>query len=639
MTPRPLTVVDIFCGAGGLSAGFEDAVAWWPNHRGEKFEIVYGTDCDEDAIETFRAFHFPNVQQERLDVVTPCKDIKDITAESILEAIRPRERVDVLIGGPNCQGVSAAGLRNPDDCRNDMLLAFIRLVRELQPQWFIMENVPGLTHANNRDLLAAIFEQFESIKGYKVSGDVLLAADYGVPQFRYRLFVVGTNTGAPIRFPLATRTPSLPHRAEQSVETECSYRTVKQEIFDLTHYSPVIYDRKVLPNRSSRSISCPPNHYCIELGKTNKERIAAIEPGQDWRDMPMRLLPERYFATRASDQKGAYGRLLWDWPAYTITNAAYNVTAGPFTHPDHDRALSVREAARLQSFSDEHVFYGNVLSQYRQVGNAVPPKLAKAVAEAILYCHYRREEAKEWGEEGRLNLELIRDALDGTTSFPTMTPRSVHPLFDRRRRRKLVKHAPSEANAGSHESAWDAEPRPSDPYPEDTRRLRELAKQPGNYRAAKRARAIIEFIDNKPKEDIVKNANVAEANVKKWVDGYFAHGLDGWRAYHTPPARIAGYDPILTERIRKAIKRVRRINLSPSKNGTGFDTNPKRLHMNGYLLKLIGSFGDFSVNGLIEEVEKKLENGVGTVYVGDLLAICDVVLEKLTDGEEGEKKA
>ena len=82
--------------------------------------------------------------------------------------------------------------------------------------------------------------------------------------------------------------------------------------------------------------------------------------------MPIRLLPERYFATRASDQKGAYGRLLWDWPAYTVTNAANNVTAGPFTHPDDDRPISVREAARLQSFDDYHVFFGSVLSEYRK---------------------------------------------------------------------------------------------------------------------------------------------------------------------------------------------------------------------------------------------------------------------------------
>lgn len=634
VTRRPLVLADIFCGAGGLSAGFKQAKAWWPDSRGEGFEIAYGIDNDKDAIKTFRKFHFPDVEQDHLKIVAPCQDIKDVSSESIREAIRPWENVDILIGGPNCQGVSAAGLRNPDDRRNEMLLAFIRLVRELRPKWFVMENVPGLTHANNRELLAIIFKEFEKIEGYQVSGDVLLAADYGVPQFRYRLFIIGTTTGAPIRFPPATHVPPPSDGSLRCPEAKQTYRTVEQEISDLTDCPLVVYEKSASPECQSQPDSCPLNHYCVELGKVNKDRIVALAPGQDWRDMPIRLLPERYFATRASDQKGAYGRLVWNWPAYTITGSAYNVTAGPFTHPKENRALSVREAARLQSFSDDHAFDGNVLSQYRQVGNAVPPKLAEAVARAILYCHYRGEEAKNWGKEGRLNLELIQNSLEGSVSFPTMTPRRVHPLFNRRQRKRTLSRRQPQRDSESSKSVWDADLRALDLNPEDTLRLRKLAVQPGNYRAAKRAKAIVQFIDRAPKRRIIEEANVSEESVRKWVDGYVEYGLDGWRAYHTPIEQIAGYDGVLIEKMREAVRKARRINVKPSRNGLANGELPKRLYMNDYLLDLISRFGDKSVWQIIDETEVMLGYGVGTVYVGDLLAIYSVVLSELEQRAE-----
>src|SRR5947208_3040661 len=153
MKQRPLSVAEIYCGAGGLSAGFKAATAWWSGDPNQRFRIMYGVDRDKDAISTFRTFHFHDRKKESVEIVAPCKDVTKVSGAEILAAIKPRRRLDVLIGGPSCQGVSPAGLRNPDDNRNAMLLAFIRLVKELQPRWFLMENVPGLTHANNRELL------------------------------------------------------------------------------------------------------------------------------------------------------------------------------------------------------------------------------------------------------------------------------------------------------------------------------------------------------------------------------------------------------------------------------------------------------------------------------------------------------
>lgn len=626
-----LTVAEIYCGGGGLSAGFKLAKADWPNNAGEKFEIVYGVDRDKNAIKTFRAFHFPHFDEPRLEIVAPCKDVRDVTAKSILKAIAPHNGVDILIGGPSCQGVSAAGLRNPDDHRNEMLLKFIDLVRKLRPKWFLIENVPGLTHENNRELLAEIFKELESIKGYTVSGDVLLAADYGVPQFRYRLFIVGTNTGAPIRFPKPKHVSSSVASSRRLPLGEPTYITVEQAIYDLAKFPPIMYDEDEAPDESAQPKQIPRNHHCIDIGEMNKKRISSVQPGRDWRSMPVGLLPERYFATRSSDQKGSYGRLAWNWPAYTLTNATCNVTAGPFTHPDEDRMLSVREAARLQSFTDDHVFYGSLESQYRQVGNAVPPRLASAVAEAILYCHYRRESAMNWGKAGRLSYELIRSAVDGKISFPTMTPRQVNPESDRRLR-KRAGNSNSRKRQEPSISAWNARPRPStDPHPKSTRKLRILAEQPGNYRAAKRAKAIVSFLDGKSKKDIVQQANVSEASVKKWVDGYFSSGLDGWRAYHTS---LDGHPQIsakLARRIKRATTRVRRTLLAPSQNGAKSGSRPKRLHMNHYLIELIKRFSKNSVDELLAKVEKKLGTSVGTVYVADLLAICDVVLGSAED--------
>lgn len=623
MKPRPLTVAEIYCGAGGLSAGFGSAKAFWDGNQHQRFKVVYGVDRDKDAMATFRAFHFPRAKKERLELIAPCKDVNEVTAEEILNAIKPQRRLDVLIGGPSCQGVSPAGLRNPNDNRNAMLLAFIRLVEELRPRWFLMENVPGLTHANNRELLATIFQEFESIKGYKVSGDVLLAADHGVPQVRYRLFIIGTDTGAPIRFP-ENRTTSKQAESLNRSETAPAYATVRAAIFDLVKYTPKETGKTAKIHLTN---GCPANHYCSDITKANRLRIKTIRPGEDWRHMPIHLLPEGYFATRASDQKGSYGRLLWDWPAYTVTNSCRNITAGVFTHPDHNRVISVREAARLQSFQDNHVFQGSVESQYRQVGNAVPPKLAQAVAEAILYCHYRGREAKTWGRAGRLNLKIVQAAVEGAGDFPTLTPRQVHPLFDRRALRRTSNVAKPTNGMHLHESAWDAHQRPTDPRPDDTRKLRKLAEQPANFRAAKRAKTILQFLDGVPKATIIKEANVSEASIKKWVDGYVRSGLEGWRAYHTPIDYIQANDVRLTRRIKESVTRVRRTLLSPAVSGSELDrTTAVRLHMNSYLLRLITTFGRFSVADLIREVEDKLGAPIGTVYVGDLLAIADAVL-------------
>jgi hypothetical protein len=165
-----------------------------------------------------------------------------------------------------------------------------------------------------------------------------------------------------------------------------------------------------------------------------------------------------------------------------------------------------------------------------------------------------------------------------------------------------------------------------------------LAEEPNNYRATKRARSIVQFLDGKDKGLIIRQANVSEDSVRKWIDGYFVDGLDGWRAYHTSIEALQLNDPGLSWKIKKAITRARRTLLSPAKkNGKAQTNDPVRLHMNSYLVKLIGRFRNYSVAGLIARVEKKLKTFLGTIYVGDLLAIADVALRPIKTLTASEK--
>jgi DNA (cytosine-5)-methyltransferase 1 len=615
-TRRELTVVDIFAGAGGLSSGFAAA----RGTGGERYKILFAVDRDRQAMQTYRANHFSDISLEVEDQRVCCDDIGMVDAKRIAKAIHPQKRVDVLIGGPSCQGVSPAGLRNPGDKRNQMLLAFVRLVEELQPQWFVLENVPGLTHSNNRELLVEVFKLLEGVKGYQVAGDVLLAADYGVPQLRYRLFLIGTKTGASIRFPKPSHFPTV--IAEEHGARLPAYAVLKTAIGDLAQHQPLEIERGAQPVTPDDRIA---NHWCRSTSKINQERIAPIRNGHDWRDIPIRLLPDRYFTTRSSDQKGSYGRLSWDWPAYTVTNASLNVSAGAFTHPDFNRCLSVREVARVQSFPDSYIFHGSVESQYRQVGNAVPPLQAKAVAEMILNSHFRPTRSSQLGLPGRLTLATVQQSLLRGHDLPTLTPRCTHPAVARGMARK-TSQVPGQVRKPP--SAWTRSPRPADPWPDDTRRLRMLAKQPKNVRAAKRALSIVQFIDGVPRTKIVSDANSSEASVSKWVDGYFAHGPDGWRAFHSGLEHLAGGSERMKGQIRRAVAKSRRLLLAHGKRRPA--SGPKRLHMNGYLRDLIQRFGEHSVAGLISKVETHLGASVGTVYVGDLLAVADVVLKSTT---------
>lgn len=370
--------VDLFCGAGGLSIGFEQA----------GFEAVYALDNDHFACQTYALNH----QSTHVD----CKNVEEIHAEDVLEATGLQE-IPLLIGGPNCQGVSLRGKRDPNDPKNQGFNHFRRLIEELQPGWFVMENVPGLLHRHNQELVTNIFKSFHSL-GYECGGEVLLAADYGVPQLRYRFVLIGNKYGQPIVFPNATHKCAFVQSVDSSrtfaldSDKVLSWKTVRDAIFDLPpipngggdefiQYSldnvDALTEYQLQCRQGSNGIY---NHICHKTNKQNIELIKHIPPGKNWKSIPEEFRPPRFKNVALKDHTTTYGRLDWDMPSRTITAYFNNITSGAFTHPEQHRGISVREAARLQSFPDHYKFVGSLARQCRQVGNAVPCLMAYHVA-------------------------------------------------------------------------------------------------------------------------------------------------------------------------------------------------------------------------------------------------------------------
>jgi DNA (cytosine-5)-methyltransferase 1 len=286
----------------------------------------------------------------------------------------PRNRAGLVVfGGPPCQGFSTSNQRtrsrgNPD---NWLFLEFMRVIRLIRPDWVVMENVRGLGETEKGIFLEQILAQLEGAD-YAVSWWVLNAADYGVPQRRYRLFVVGSADGITLQAPSPARSEPV---------------TVREAIGDL----PILSNGACVNRMPYR---CPPRHGYARTLRGNRRmsanhlvtqnapyvirRYRHVPQGGNWEDVPARLMAN--YRDRTKCHTGIYHRLRYDAPSVVIANYRKNM----LIHPTQDRGLSVREAARLQSFPDSYEFRGSIGFQQQQVGNAVPPLLAKAVFCRIL---------------------------------------------------------------------------------------------------------------------------------------------------------------------------------------------------------------------------------------------------------------
>lgn len=314
-----MRVVSLFSAPGGLDLGFKRA----------GFKIVWANDIDEDAAVTYKHNLRENIVQGDIRKVDP-KDIPD---------------GDIIIGGFPCLGFTIARgkYRRPDDVHNFLYLEFIRILKAKQTDFFLIENVPGMVKGELfRQLFAKMISDFESA-GYRVKYRELNAADYGVPQVRRRIIIVGVRRDLDVD--LQYPEPTHAERERVTLEGKRLYRwiTLREAIGDLPR-EPCVSDS-----------DCPvPNHY----GTRHKIKI------------------NNYLGNRP---------LSWDRPAPTILGRGSR-TGGPVIHPHPDlhRRLTVRECARIQSFPDDFVFFGSPSAQYAQVGNAVPPLMAFRIAQTIL---------------------------------------------------------------------------------------------------------------------------------------------------------------------------------------------------------------------------------------------------------------
>ncbi|MFB6092516.1 MAG: DNA cytosine methyltransferase [Haloquadratum sp.] len=320
-----IRVLDLFCGGGGLSEGFLQA----------GYDVVAGVDVNEDFLATYEANHE--------DALAIQADLAETDPADFFAAhpIR-KDDVDAVIGGPPCKGFSIAGHRDPDDERNYLVGAFIDFVAYVQPDAFVMENVPGIKSMEGGDTLRAILEGFERAGYEKPAYETLNAADYGVPQKRRRVIFRGRRDDG---------VPSYPER---------THGPAQQATLSGRRLEPYVTAAEAL---LATDVAGLPNHEKTDHSEEMVKRISAVEPGES--------LYESY--------GDSWRRLRRDEPSITIKE---NHNA-PFIHPEEDRVGTVRECAILQSFPDDYVFCGPKSTQLKVVGNAVPPTLAEAIADAL----------------------------------------------------------------------------------------------------------------------------------------------------------------------------------------------------------------------------------------------------------------
>lgn len=385
--------IDLFAGAGGLAEGFRQA-GW---------RILAGADNDPSAAETFR-LNFP-------EALFFEKDISSLRPAKLLKKcdLKPGQ-LDCLIGGPPCQSFSYNNhARSASNHRARLFRQYLRIVTTLRPKTLVMENVPGMLTIGNGKIVAEIKRKLSAL-GYESSIKVLFAEDFGVPQTRRRAFVIATRLGwENLLFPVGTHGPS-----KKPSEKSNSYvhrwkpkgnRSPQQlvKVWNAIGDLPPVKNgdgAELIPYRgrprtefqkqARRGVRMIHNHVGHHLTPAGIRRIKTVPEGGNWRDIPRRLLPAGMKRARKTDHTKRYGRLARTGLCCTILTKC-DPHWGSYIHPIEDRTITVREAARLQTFPDRFKFCNSLSKQYEHIGNAVPPLLAKRVALA-LKRHLRRKD-------------------------------------------------------------------------------------------------------------------------------------------------------------------------------------------------------------------------------------------------------
>lgn len=341
--------VDAFAGAGGMCLGLQNA----------GLDPILSFDFDDHCIETMnKNKKYFNHQALKIDV----NSLLEGNWKKVLK-VRPGE-LFLMAGGPPCQGFSIQRIGSDLDDRNDLVISYVKLICEIKPKFFILENVAGLTGKRGKEVLSRAIEIAEK-SGYYIHKQVIDAQDYGVPQRRKRLFVVGefieSGFSPCFEFPKALG----------------KKLTVRDAIGNLPS-API--DGTEHPTLK--------HHRADKLSELNKKRLSVLKPGQGMVDLPKHLRADCHKA--GADKIGhrnVYGRMSWNDVAPTITARFDSFTRGQFGHPKELRSISLREGALLQTFPADFEFIGNKVDIARQIGNAVPPTLACSIGSQILKCY------------------------------------------------------------------------------------------------------------------------------------------------------------------------------------------------------------------------------------------------------------
>lgn len=344
----PPTVLDLFSGAGGFAYGFRSA----------GFKTIAGVDNDVQSLETFSK-NFP-------EALSICEDLS-LTSPNLKKIFRDlQNKIDVIVGGPPCQGFSIAGKRLIDDPRNSLYRHYIEIVKVIIPKYVVIENVPTIRTMGGGKVASAIIQDLENLS-YQVKMVTVNASDYGVPQNRRRTFFIAKLDAEPIDFP-------DPVTSKNKV-------TTRDAIGDLPilkdNYDefPVLYSIKAKNEYQKRMRKASKkiyNHWSVAHTEQTKAIISLVPDGGNYKNLPKKLQNTRRVNI-------AWTRMNSKLPSFTI-DAGHN----HHFHYKANRVPTVRECARIQSFPDTFIFLGSKTSQYRQVGNAVPPILAEILAKKIL---------------------------------------------------------------------------------------------------------------------------------------------------------------------------------------------------------------------------------------------------------------
>ncbi|EFB4183030.1 DNA cytosine methyltransferase [Escherichia coli] len=340
---QKLTCIEGFCGAGGMSLGLKQA----------GFDIKLAFDINEDAVKTYNN----NLGDHCLQL-----DASAISGKFLLEKAGITSRLDLFSGGPPCQGFSKQrkGAHLLNDERNKLVLEYSRLVNELNPRAFLFENVEIFGQKRGRDLIDEIKEKLFK---YNIYTFFICSSDFGVAQKRGRFIMIGIDKSENSDYPKLERTSS-----ELTIKDVIGNLPPPPE--DYTEHSEI------------------PNHIKCKITKLNEERFSHVPPGGGWKDIPhdLRLKCHQNVDTNSGGWPDVYGRLEWDKQCPTITAGFDSFTRGRYGHPSQNRAITLREGAMLQGFPINYRFYGKRDAIRLQIGNAVPPPVAKAAGTAIIKC-------------------------------------------------------------------------------------------------------------------------------------------------------------------------------------------------------------------------------------------------------------